>query len=168
MLANLTGKVPPGIAYTAGLLHDIGKVVLDQYMAPVFPLFYRRTHLDGVALTKVEQEALGLDHSEAGRRLAERWSLPENLIDAISHHHEPEQGSGESELTHLVYLADLITSRFLAGQELERMDTNGLALRLRKAGITPEQFSGIIDRIPLGIFQAPLSGPGRQNSKKGR
>ena len=48
-LANKTAKVKPGLAYTAGLLHDIGKVVLDQYIASVYPLFYRRLFVLGLA-----------------------------------------------------------------------------------------------------------------------
>jgi putative nucleotidyltransferase with HDIG domain len=152
MLANFSGKTTASIAYTAGLLHDIGKVVLDQYMAPGFPFFYRRIHSDGVTLTDVEHEMLGLDHTEAGRKLAERWSLPKNLIDTISHHHKPEHGAPGSDLTHLVYLADLIMSRFMVGQELERLDTNGLNERMQTAGINPEQLSAIIDNIPLELF----------------
>jgi len=152
MLAKFSGKTSASIAYTAGLLHDIGKVVLDQYIAPAFPFFYRRTHLEGFALTDVEHEMLGLDHTEAGRQLAERWSLPQNLIDTISHHHKPELGAPGSDLTNLVYLADLIMSRFMVGQELDQLDTNGLIECMQTAGINPEQLSGIIDNIPLELF----------------
>jgi putative nucleotidyltransferase with HDIG domain len=155
MLAKFSERASPGIAYTAGLLHDIGKVVLDQYMTPFFPFFYRRTHLDGAALTDVEHEMFGIDHTEAGRQLGERWSLPQNLIETISHHHRPELGEADSALTHLVYLADLIMSRFMVGQELERLDTKGLTLRMQNAGINPEQLSSIIDHIPLELFQQP-------------
>ena len=108
-----------------------------------------------VALTDVEHEMLGLDHTEAGRRLAERWSLPQNLIDTISHHHKPELGVAGFQLTLLVYLADLIMSRFMVGQELERLDTTGLTLRMQNAGIKPDQLSGTIDHIPLELFQQP-------------
>ena len=155
MLGNFTGKASPPLAYTAGLLHDIGKVVLDQYMAPVFPFFYRRTHSDGIALTDVEREKLGLDHTEAGRKLAERWSLTENLMDTIGNHHKPAHDAAGSDLTHLVFLADLIMSRFLVGQELERLDTNGLTHRMQTAGINADQLSHIIDHIPLELFQQP-------------
>jgi putative nucleotidyltransferase with HDIG domain len=85
MLANFTGKASPDIAYTAGLLHDIGKVVLDQFMAPVFPLFYRRTHLEGMALTDVEHEMLGLDHPRRKKTRRMLVATPD-LIDTISHH----------------------------------------------------------------------------------
>jgi putative nucleotidyltransferase with HDIG domain len=155
MLAKFSGKASPSIAYTAGLLHDIGKVVLDQYMVPAFLDFYRRTHTDGVALTDVEREMFGLDHTEAGRKLAERWSLPQNLIDTISQHHKPELGVEGADLTCLVYLADLIMSRFMVGKELERLDTKGLSLRMQSVGINPKQLSGIIDHIPLELFHQP-------------
>lgn len=121
---------------------------------PAFPYFYRRTHMDGIELVEVEREVFGIDHAEAGTRLAERWSLPRNLIDAISHHHMPERGSADPVLTPLVYLADLIVSRFLVGQELERHNTHALPFCLRKAGIKPEQLPGVIDRIPLD-FHTP-------------
>jgi len=152
-LSHFTGGVPPDTAYTAGLLHDIGKVVLDQCIAATYPYFYRRTQEDGVDLIALEQEVFGLSHADAGGRLADTWHLPENLTDTIRYHHSPEKGSVNPELTHLVYVADLLMSRFLVGQELERLDTNGLASRLQKIGLRPEQFPFIIDSIPRQLFQ---------------
>jgi len=150
-LANFTGKVPSDIAYTAGLLHDIGKVVLDQYMALAYPLFYRRTQTEGTNLIIVEREEFGVDHTEVGGRLGELWSLPKNLIDTIRHHHNPEEATVAPELSHLVYLADLIMSQFVVGQELERLNTNKLTSRLQRVGIKPEQFLTVIDRLPHQI-----------------
>ena len=151
-LANITGKASPDIAYTAGLLHDVGKVVLDQYIAPAHPFFYRRTQVDGIDLVVVEREAFGITHAEAGSRLAERWSLPESLADTIKHHHCPEEATVNSELTHLVYLADLIMSRFLVGQELERLNTDKLISRMKKVGLDSKQLPMIVDCIPRQMF----------------
>ena len=151
-LARLTERVSPDIAYTAGLLHDIGKVVLDQYMAPAYPLFYRRTQLDGDNLISVEKEVLGITHPEAGYKLAQRWSLPQSLIDTILFHHQPEKATANPDLTHLVYLADLVMSRFILGQELERVNTDDLVSRLRKVGLKPEQFPIVIDSIPQELL----------------
>ena len=153
-LARFTGRISADIAYTGGLLHDIGKVVLDQYMAPAHPLFYRRTQVEGVNLIQVEEEAIGLSHPEVGARLAEHWSLPESLIDTIKHHHYPEQATDNPALTHLVYLADLLMSRFMVGQELERLNTDALAKRLKKVGLSPEQLPVLVDLIPQKVFGA--------------
>ena len=155
-LSEFTGKASSGTAYTAGLLHDIGKVVLDQYLAPAYPLFYRRTQIDGVNLIDVESDEFGITHTEAGGKLAEHWSLPESLTDTIQHHHHPEQATADPELTHLVYLADLLMSRFLVGQELERINTNELASRLQKVGLRSEQFPMMVDSTSDRIISSSL------------
>ena len=152
-LADFSGAVPSDIAYTAGLLHDIGKVVLDQKMAAMYPLFYRRIHEDGIDMTVVEREEFGMDHTETGERLARDWSLPDNLIEAISFHHDPEKATVDPKLSHVVYLADLITSQFLAGQQLGRLNSDKLKTRLQAVGIKPAAFPKLIDSIPDRIFQ---------------
>ena len=168
-LANFTGRVPADIAYTAGLLHDIGKVVLDQYISQVTPFFYRRTQVDGMDLIDVEHEAFGVSHDEAGGLLAEQWSLPENLTDAIRYHHQPEKSVVNPDLTHHVYLADLLMSRFMAGQELERLDTKSLGPRLERIGIQPEQFPVIVDRMPRGMLvEAENQETGDKQEQPGR
>ena len=155
-LATLNGNISSDIAYTAGLLHDIGKVVLDQYMGDAHPFFYRRVQEDCENIFSVEREVFGLTHDEVGTKLAERWSLPEDLSDVIKNHHNPEQSSMDSELTYLIYLADLLMSRFLIGQEIERLNVDNLEMRLRKIGFTMDQFPRIIDSIPRQIFHFPF------------
>ena len=82
-LAQFTGSASSDIAYTAGLLHDIGKVVLDQYIAPIYPFFYRRTQIDEMELCEAEKEKLGITHPAVGGLLAEKWALPQNLTETI-------------------------------------------------------------------------------------
>ena len=145
-------------AYTAGLLHDIGKVVLDQYMGRAYPFFYRRTQIDNENLHLTEKEAFGITHDDIGAMLAEQWSLPDNLIDAIKNHHNPENSSTDNVLTSIVYLADLLMSRFLVGQELERLDADHVKKSLAVLGIEKMQFPKIIENIPGRIFQLPVEG----------
>jgi HD-like signal output (HDOD) protein len=135
-------------------MHDIGKVVLDQYISSVYPFFYRRTQIDGIELCDAEIEKLGITHPDAGGLLAEHWSLPENLTDTIKHHHYPEKAIVDPELTHMIYLADLLMSRFRVGQELECINMDNLSSRLQKIGLTLSQFPTLIDLIPQNIFDA--------------
>ena len=153
-LADLTGRVKPGLAYTAGLLHDIGKVVLDQYVTAAYPLFYRKLNDEGRSFSDSEKAILGIDHTEIGSKLARKWSFPESLIDVIRHHHRPEDATTNLELTHTVYLADLLMSRFNTGLELERLGTETLSARLEAIGLSAKRFPDIVDLIPVGVFES--------------
>jgi len=153
-LADLTGRVKPGLAYTAGLLHDIGKVVLDQYVTAAYPLFYRKLNDEGRSFSDSEKAILGIDHTEIGSKLARKWAFPESLIDVIRHHHRPEDATSNPELTHTVYLADLLMSRFNTGLELERLGTETLSARLEAIGLSAKRFPEIVDLIPVGVFES--------------
>jgi len=83
------------------------------------------------------------------RRGGAGWhSVGPCLRDTIKYHHRPEQATVNPELTHLVYLGDLVMSRFIVGQELERMNKDDLISRRNKLGLSPEQFPLVIDSIP--------------------
>jgi len=129
-LAKLTGKAHPDQAYTAGLLHDIGKVILDQYAYSAYPLFYRQLQIQGNNLASHEKTLFGIAHTEAGYLLACRWGLPECLSETILHHHEPHKAKDNRCLTHLVYVADLISSRLVNGHHLDKMDASHLCSSL--------------------------------------
>ncbi len=151
-LARFTGRADAEVAFTAGLLHDIGKIILDQYLAASSPYFYRTMHTGGRSLFELEREQFGIDHADMGRRLGEEWALPDNLIEVISHHHDPGRATLNQELVTLVYLADLLMTGFQPGCSLEGMNSAQLEAHLGRVGLTPEQFPVIADRMPRSIF----------------
>ncbi|MBR9980751.1 MAG: HDOD domain-containing protein [Desulfatitalea sp.] len=151
-LAANTGKAEPHKAYTAGLLHDIGKVVLDQYVAAAFPLFYRQAMENHANLLTVERQALGIDHTEVGHLLARQWSLPDYLAGTIKNHHYPDKESVHKPLALIVYLADLLLSRFRIGLEFERLDTRTLANHLASLDLGVEGFAELVDLIPKTVL----------------
>ncbi|MBW2492245.1 MAG: HDOD domain-containing protein [Deltaproteobacteria bacterium] len=153
-LAAFTEKVAPDIAYTAGLLHDIGKIPLDQVMTANAPFFYRSTQEKGHDLCEMERLKFGVDHTEAGMRLGKLWTLPNNLINVIANHHQPEASTEDEELVTMVYIADLLMSKFQAHHELEQIDTEKLSDRLNRLGLSSDHFPMLIDRIPRNIFQS--------------
>ncbi|MGD9158019.1 MAG: HDOD domain-containing protein [Desulfobacteraceae bacterium] len=157
-LAQMTQCVQTDIAYTAGLLHDIGKVALDQHMGRAYPFFYRRTQIDNEKLFLAEKDTFGITHDDVGAMLAEKWSLPDSLIDSIKNHHNPDNAASDKVLVSIVYLADLLMSRFLVGQELDRLDTNHLKRSLHTLGLDTGKFSNVIETIPDQIFQLPYEG----------
>jgi putative nucleotidyltransferase with HDIG domain len=153
-LADFTGRAEPGLAYTAGLLHDIGKVVLDQSIASAYPLFYRKLFEEEHNFLEAENEILGLDHAQVGNKLACKWLFPESLCDIIHNHHRPEKATRYRELAHVVYLADLLMSRFHSGLELERLNTETLASRMETIGLSIDNFADIVDLIPISVFES--------------
>lgn len=75
-------------SFTAGLIHDIGKMVLNQC---ALPEVYRATNLmqkENISIYAAEARVLGFNHAEAGATLADRWKFPPLLVNAIRYHHE--------------------------------------------------------------------------------
>ena len=138
-LARVTGTIRPDLAYTAGLLHDIGKVVLDQYMARVQPLFYRILQAHGEDSSVLEQKIFGIDHNLAGLHLAESWKLPEVIKDVVLFHHHPDKAVNNKEIVRLVYLADALAQKFLPGFVLENVDTAPFVESMHILKLSPHQ-----------------------------
>lgn len=153
-IASMTGKVSPSTAYTAGLLHDIGMVVLDQYMAPQCTLFYRELQHEENNMLATEKKLLGFDHCEVGKELAVLWNLPASLADTIYYHHFPERAANDIYLPLIVYLADLIMSRFNNNLAIERGDSAGLEARMNLLDMSLAMLPEIISRVPIEAFGA--------------
>jgi len=152
-LARKTQCEEPAKAYTAGLLHDIGKVVLDQYVTTAYPLFYREIMDKTEDILSIEKRLLGMNHTEVGAFLARQWSFPEALTMAIQYHHQPDQCPEYGTLCAIIYLADLLMSRFHAGLEIERLETKGLTKQLAFLGLARDDFIDLVDTIPPSIFK---------------
>ena len=152
ILATTTKKISASLAYTAGLLHDIGKVVLDQFISSAYPLFYRNLMEKDKDILDIEQEILGVDHTVVGSILANKWSFPNSLTQVIQNHHYPEKEEKYVDLAHILFLADLLITKFHPGLELERMDDSRVKTRLQKIGLSMDQLPGIVDSIPPSVF----------------
>ncbi len=90
-----------GVSFTAGLLHDFGKMVLVYNHPEKAAQFYDerilKSHLIDSDVRRLEQFLFGYDHTEAGEYLARKLSFPDELSDTIRYHHEPEKFNGSSE-----------------------------------------------------------------------
>lgn len=74
-------------AAVAGLLHDVGKVIMNNSQPERFSMLTELVYNDRVTYTQREQEIFGFGHAEAGGLLANKWGFPDNLCDAIRRHH---------------------------------------------------------------------------------
>ena len=93
-----------GIAYTAGLMHDIGRLALVASVPDQYATLIRTAALNAQVLLDYEREALGMDHCEAGRELAERWNFPREIQVIAGRHHDPPDRSEVDSLL-IVHLA---------------------------------------------------------------
>jgi len=76
--------------YVAGLLHDIGIIALDQFCEDEFRLILSKTKTEKIDHTKTEKMVLGFDHTEVGKAITNDWNLPQELVEVIRYHHNPD------------------------------------------------------------------------------
>ncbi|HPP14750.1 MAG TPA: HDOD domain-containing protein [Acetomicrobium flavidum] len=77
-------------AYLAGLLHDIGKIVLNEYVRYGYSIISKIVEEKAIPFTEAEKEVLGFDHAEIGAMIIDQWALPEVYAMAAHYHHMPE------------------------------------------------------------------------------
>lgn len=97
-----------GLLFTAGLLHDIGKVILNEYVADEFAQIAKRVNEDHISFAEAEKLILGFSHDEVGGKVAEKWQLPEAITLGIRYHHSPGALNPPSRLVDALHLADCV------------------------------------------------------------
>lgn len=111
-------------AFTAGLLHDIGIIVLSSLLYREYSMVLEWAETRGCPLLEAERQVLKTDHAEIGRMVAAKWNLPPILVEAIGYHHDPLTAGGTGEITKIVYLAD--KAAWLAGYGTIDGDNSGI------------------------------------------
>ena len=158
-------------AYLAGLLHDIGKCALDEVMPKSFAKMIRQARSTQASLAQIEQTHLGLDHAVLGKRLAQKWRLPEAIGSAIWLHHCDAQALSADlpnvEIARIVALADRLARRSEMGNSGSYDtpdDTEELAALL---SISTDQLDAMGESVVPAILekcsQLGLQGPNETN-----
>jgi putative nucleotidyltransferase with HDIG domain len=96
------------VAFTAGLLHDIGKTVLCEALEEHYTVLIQETEANQQSLLEVEKKVLHVDHAEIGGRLLERWNFPAELVMAVWHHHAPGEAGEHQKWAAYTYLGNMI------------------------------------------------------------
>jgi HD-like signal output (HDOD) protein len=113
LLAQRSPVEYPEGAFVAGVLHDLGQLVIALAL-PDQSARIRQTHeATKRSLRECEREVLGFSHEEIGAAALERWNLPQPIRQAVLHHHEPGPvDAGGLQLSHLLNAADLTVNQF--------------------------------------------------------
>ncbi len=112
------------LIFTAALLKDIGKVVLNQYVADAFAKIDALVTQQGVTFKTAEKEVLGIDHAELGAVVAKTWRFSSTMQDIIRNHHQPGKATVAAVETAIVYMADTLCMMMGVG-----VGSDGLAYR---------------------------------------
>jgi putative nucleotidyltransferase with HDIG domain len=143
----------PDEAFLAGLLHDLGRLVLTVFAPGSAHMLRAWAVEEDVDSRNVEVRLTGRAHDEVGAAVARRWSLPEPIVAAIALHHAPSEAfePGTSLLTAVVHVADAIAHAMdLAGDPAEAVPPiDSCAWRL--VGLTEDAMPRIVERIAAGV-----------------
>lgn len=148
-IVQQNGRAHAFSAYSAGLLHDLGKTALDQFVADHAPFFYRDMQKHASHILTLENTYLGTDHTVVGHRLSRKWSLPDSIAQTIRYHHSPQSCSEQQGVVEAVALADLLFHMFSAGPHLTRMDLSQFEYLITRNGFHVLDFPRIVDMIPV-------------------
>jgi HD-like signal output (HDOD) protein len=110
VLAESTERIDPAMAYTAGLVCDLGKLALAYLCAPFYPTISGCCAVAPCTWEQAEKSVLGYHHAEVGARLLRAWRFPELFAQVVEHQHEPAKAPGEV----LPLLAHLHAAKYLA------------------------------------------------------
>ena len=143
MIALRSGSQRFDNAYLAGLIHDIGIILLDQHLHPSFVEIVEQVSADTPLLT-IERENIGFTHSDLGARIAQKWRFSEAAVSAIRFHHDAHRYDGESQqIVQSVQVANFICTL----KDIGSMGVRNVALP------EPPVFSGVsIGRRELTVL----------------
>ena len=96
-------------AFTAGLLHDIGKVMIARYLPASVSAIVEAVERNHLTIHDAERRIVGLPHPDFGAWVLTRWGLPTPLVEAVEFHHRPTEAQYCFDLAGIVYLANILT-----------------------------------------------------------
>jgi len=106
LIARKARYPKPDEAYVAGLLRDVGKVIMDHYLKEEMAAVQDTVEKELIPFMEAEEKMIGFHHGQIGAKIAEKWNLPEELVESIAYHHDPDQASINEKLVAITHMAD--------------------------------------------------------------
>ena len=97
------------IAFTGGIIHDVGKTILALYVQKTYNEILDTVLKKQIPFHLAEREVMGFDHQEIGEQILKKWSFPDVLLNIVRYHHEPDNAPEKYKLiTSIVHVANTI------------------------------------------------------------
>lgn len=139
------------LGFTAGLLLDIGKIVLGSFLEVDGDDILDLVSQEGMSFDAAEREILGIDHAEVGAVLLGRWQLPPTLVDTVRWHHRPELAVGGNLLLDLVHLSDRLSHVAGVGLGLDQGRYHYSEDSFERLGYTPDMDQDVLEEIMVAL-----------------
>jgi putative nucleotidyltransferase with HDIG domain len=147
-VARTVGYEQEEAAFIVGLLHDIGKAVLNEVIPKKYATIVENVYNEGKSFAEVETEMLGFDHSHIGALIAQKWNFDWEMMETIAYHHRPEAEEGGNTLAAILSVSNHVCK--CMGIGLERVDESiGLSdvWGARALGLDEEACAGIRETL---------------------
>lgn len=116
------------LGFVAGLIHDLGKIPMDNHFTPLFASFLEDTTTRIISYTDVEQENMGLNHADIGYKFTHEWDFPRVISNAILNHHSAEKiveikSMEERKLAEIVFVSNIFAKALSFGHSCDEVLT---------------------------------------------
>ena len=146
-IAGLRNETNVERFFVAGILHDVGRLVLVMRAPDETRRVFERAAERGIVLYEAERETIGFDHGRIGGALMDHWSMPEALREAIRCHHEPAKAERFPLEAATVHVADILANALQYGSSGERFVPPISAGAWSKLGIDPPMISFAVEQM---------------------
>ncbi len=150
IIAEQLGRRRVLTIYTAGLLHDIGKTLLDRQVPDYFDSIFLLIQQQKIYFLEAETEVIGINHQDLGAIIAHRWNFPPEVQAGIRYHHNPLRAKKHQDVPAILYVANRLVNSIGIGAsagDFLQPDADEIIERL---GITQE----MIDSFQMKIIEA--------------
>lgn len=142
--------------FLAGILHDIGKLLLLDLLGEKYLEVFRIIEEKNCLIREAERISIGIDHAEAGRLLAERWKLPPVIKNTIYYHHSGLNDGRTDTLVSCVHVADIAVRMFDLGNPGDRLIPQPNIKALASLGLSAGVFTDITPAL-MADFKQTIS-----------
>ncbi|HMV80325.1 MAG TPA: HDOD domain-containing protein [Leptospiraceae bacterium] len=141
-------NIPKDLIFTAGLLHDIGKVILAQFFPMKIMEIKDELKNAGTTFTEIEKKYFGYDHQEIGEKVMGTWNFPDELKEVVAYHHNPEDSTKFPQLVSIVHIANTLAIVTGFGIDIGGINHELSPFAMKQVGFTDSDIEYFYTNMP--------------------